>query len=50
MEFFADEWDTEQRFVKSTGEQTPFVTHRESCFKINVDAQGSISSNIVLKL
>ena len=50
MEFFADEWGTDQRFAKKTGEQTLFVTHGESCSKINVDAQGSISSNIVYKI
>ena len=50
MEFLADVWGTDQRFAKKIGERTLFVTHGESCSKISVDAQGSISSSIVLEL
>ena len=50
MEFLADVWWTDQRFAKKIGERTLFVTHGESCSKISVDAQGSISSSIVLEL
>ena len=50
MEFLADVWGTDQRFAEKIGERTLFVTHGESCTKISVDAQGSISSGIVLEL
>ena len=50
MEFLADVWGTHQCFAKKIGERTLFVTHGESCSKISVDAQGSISSSIVLEL
>ena len=50
MEFLADVWGTDQRFAKKIGERTLLVTHGESCSKISVDAQGSISSSIVLEL
>ena len=50
MEFLADVWGTDQCFVEKIGERTLFVTHGESCTKISVDAQGSISSGIVLEL
>ena len=50
MEFLADVWGTNQRFARKIGERTLFVTHGESCSKISVDAQGSISSSIVLEL
>ena len=43
-------WGTDQRFAKKIGERTLFVTHGESCSKISVDAQGSISSSTVLEL
>ena len=50
MEFLADVWGTHQCFAKKIGETTLFVTHGESCSKISIDAQGSISSSIVLEL
>ena len=50
MEFLADVWGTDQRFARKIGERTLFVTYGESCSKISVDAQGSISSSIVLEL
>ena len=50
MEFLADVWGTDQRFAEKIGERTLFVTHGESCSKISVDAQGSISSSIELEL
>ena len=50
MEFLADVWWTDQRFAKKIGERTLFVTHGESCSKITVDAQGSVSSSTVLEL
>ena len=50
IEFLADVWGTDQRFAEKIGERTLFVTHEESCSKISVDVQGSISSSIVLEL
>ena len=50
MEFLADVWRTDQRFARKIGERTLFITHGESCSKISIDAQGSISSSIVLEL
>ena len=41
---------TDQRFAKKIGERTLFVTHGESCSKVSVDAQGSISSSTVFEL
>ena len=48
MEFLADVWGTDQRFAKKIGERTLFVTRGESSSKISVDAQGSISSLILV--
>ena len=42
MEFLAAVWETYQRFAEKIG--------GESCSKIIVDAQGSISYSIVLEL
>ena len=50
MEFLADVWGTDQRFAKKIRERMLFVTHGESCSKISVDTQGSISSSIVFEL
>ena len=50
MEFLADVWGTDQRFAEKIGVKTLFVTHGESCSKVRVDAQGSISSSTVLEL
>ena len=50
MEFLADRWGTDQCFPKKIGERKLFVTYGESCSKISIDTQGSISSSIVLEL
>ena len=50
MVFLADVWGTDQHFGKKIRERMLLVTHGESFTKISVDAQGSISSSVVLEL